>query len=298
MRVLEYLVPPEWDGRSVRDFVRQKLGFSARMLAKQKRVEGGILKNGAPCRSSGLLRAGDILAFSLPEETKEYPAVPAELSILWETGDFLAVDKPARMPIHPSPGHDRDSLLNAVAYYYRETGQNLLFRPLFRLDKDTSGIVLLAKHRAASSAQLEKRYFGVCEGTLSGSGTIDAPIGLREGSKILRECGHGDPAVTHWRALAAEEGHTLLSFRLETGRTHQIRVHMASLGHCLAGDDLYGGSRDKIQRQALHCGWAGVSCPALSAGRELVSEFPPDFRAAFPWLPEIREMLETIEKED
>jgi len=292
MRVLKYSVPSESDGVSVRDFARKTLGFSARMLTKQKHLANGILKNGLPCRSVDILRAGDVLAFTLPEEENAYSAVPVSLSILWETEDYLAVDKPPGMPVHPSPGHDKDSLLNAAAYYYKKTEQSCLFRPLYRLDRDTSGIVLLGKHRAAvSSANIEKRYFAVCEGVLSGSGTVDAPIGLKEGSKIVRECGHGETAVTHWRAVASAEGHTLLSCKLETGRTHQIRVHMSHIGHPLAGDDLYGGRREVIGRQALHCSRIHVSCMALSIDTQLFSEFPPDIRAAFPWLPGLRECI-------
>ncbi len=292
MRRLEYKIPPECDGMTVRDFIRRRLGFSARLLSEQKRQEGGLLKNGLSCRSSDLLRPGDSLMLLLPEEKEVYPAVETELSVLWETGDFLAVDKPPGMPVHPSPGHDRDSLLNAAAYHYQATGQSPAFRPLYRLDKDTSGIIVIGKHRAAASARLEKHYFAVCQGELSGSGTVDVPIGLQPGSKILRECGHGDRAVTHWQAIASFEGHTLLSLRLETGRTHQIRAHMAFLGHPLAGDDLYGGSLSKLCRQALHCGRVRVSCPSLFAEEFLTAGFSPDLRAAFPWLPDIRELAD------
>ena len=291
MRVLEYTVPPQCQGMTVKDFARRELGFSAKMLTKQKQQENGILKNGVPCRTVDLISAGDVLAFSLPEEEVRYPIEPVPLSILWETEDYLAVDKPCGMPIHPSPGHDRDSLLNAVAYYYESTGQRHLFRPLYRLDRDTSGIVILGKHRAAvSSATIEKRYFAVCEGTLSGSDTVDVPIDLAPGSKILRACGSGERAVTHWKAVTASTDHTLLNLKLDTGRTHQIRAHMAYLHHPLAGDDLYGGSREHISRQALHCGWISLKNPALSLAIELFSEFPPDIREAFPWLPEVREI--------
>ena len=291
MRVLEYVIPPHCQGMAVKDFARRELCLSARMLTKQKQCENGILKNGVPCRTIDTLSAGDVLTFSLPEEERSYPAEPVPLFILWETEDYLAVDKPCGMPIHPSPGHNRDSLLNAVAYYYETTGQHHLFRPLYRLDKDTSGIVVLGKHRAAvSSAIAEKRYYAVCEGTLSGSGTVDIPIGLAPDSKILRICGSGERAVTHWTAAATEENHTLLGLKLDTGRTHQIRVHMAHLGHPLAGDDLYGGSREHLSRQALHCGWISLENPALSLSITLFSEFPSDFREAFPWLPEIREI--------
>lgn len=285
-RTLTYTVPPEWDGRTVKDFARQHLGLSSRAFVKQKYLPGGLVKNGQPCRSVDLLRAGDRLCLTLPEEAETYQAVEGPLSILYEDQDYLAVDKPPAMPVHPSPGHDRDSLLNRVAFHYQLTGQAPAFRPLYRLDKDTSGILLVGKHRAAvSSAQVEKTYYAVCQGELSGDGTVEAPIGLEPGSKIRRCCREdGQPAVTHWQVLASQEGHTLLRLRLETGRTHQIRVHMAHLGHPLAGDDLYGGSRYRLCRQALHCGELSLVCKPLGAGLRLAAPFPEDMAAAFPWI--------------
>lgn len=233
---------------------------------------------------------GGVLELRLPAEDVFYEAVAGPLSILYEDEDYLIVDKPPGMPIHPSPGHDRDSLLNRVAYYYGKTGQTPAFRPLYRLDRDTSGLVAVGKHRlAVSSAQQEKRYLAVCEGFLSGCGTVDVPIGLEAGSKIKRCCGAegAQPAVTHWRALAQRDGHTLLELRLETGRTHQIRVHMAFLGHPLAGDDLYGGSCTRIARQALHCGRLLLSSRALQVSRLFSAPFPGDLLQSFPWLSTI-----------
>lgn len=285
-RTLAYTVPPEWDGRPVKEFVRRFLGLSSRVLVKQKHLTGGLLKNGVPCRSVDLLRQGDVLQLCLPEEREQYEAVEGPLSVLYEDADYLLVDKPPHMPIHPSPGHDRDSLLNRVAFYYRQTGQSPAFRPLYRLDRDTSGIVAVGKHRiAVSAAQVEKIYYAVCQGELFGEGKIDLPIGLEPGSKIRRRCGEGGlPAVTHWRALACQEDCTLVACRLETGRTHQIRVHMAALGHPLAGDDLYGGSRDRISRQALHCGSLSLGCGPLGTALKVDSPFPADMTGAFPWI--------------
>lgn len=290
-RLLEYCIPPECEGLTIKDFSKKRLDFSTRVLAELKRRDG-ILKNGVSCRVTEKLLAGDRLAFRLPEEQKEYPAAPLPLKILFENEDYLIVDKPPAMPIHPSPGHDKDSLLNAAAFHYQETGQSCLFRPLYRLDRDTGGVIAVGKHRlAVSAARVEKRYYAVCQGLLSGEGTIDLPIGLRSGSKIVRECGGGAPAVTHWKAIRSENGCTLLSLRLETGRTHQIRAHLSTVGHPLAGDDLYGGSRELIGRQALHCGWVRLCCPALGMDRDFISDFPLDFRAAFPWLPELKTIL-------
>lgn len=289
-RTLSYAIPPEWQGRPVKDFLRRQLGLSARALAELKRLEGGLTLNGKPCRSVDLLPAGGVLELRLPAENVFYEPVAGPLSILYEDEDYLIVDKPPGMPIHPSPGHDRDSLLNRVAYYYGKTGQTPAFRPLYRLDRDTSGLVAVGKHRlAVSSAQQEKRYLAVCEGFLSGCGTVDVPIGLEVGSKIKRCCGTegAQPAVTHWRAIAQREGHTLLELRLETGRTHQIRVHMAFLGHPLAGDDLYGGSCTRIARQALHCGRLLLSSRALQVSWLFSAPFPGDLLQSFPWLSTI-----------
>ena len=291
-RLLQYPVPAEWDGALVKDFVRRGLGFSARVLTQQKFLEGGLLLNGVPCRAVDRLAAGGRLALAFPDEPVDYPPSAGELAVVYEDGDYLIVNKPPAMPVHPSPGHDTDSLLNRVAYYYEKTGQAHRVRPLYRLDKDTTGLVVLAKHRAAaSSTQAEKRYYAICQGELSGAGTIDVPIGLGEGSRIVRECGRGQPAVTHWKALAAGQGHTLLSLELETGRTHQIRCHLAGVGHPLAGDDLYGGSRERLSRQALHCGRVLLCCPALAMEREFQADLPQDLRRAFPWLPSWEEII-------
>lgn len=155
-----------------------------------------------------LCRKATCWCYSCQEEQIFYVPTAKKLSVLWESRDYLVVDKKPGMPIHPSPGHDYDGLLNAAAYHYQKTGQSCAFRPLYRLDKDTSGVVLLGKNRiSVSSAVIKKTYFAICEGTLSGSGTVDAPIGLKAGSKIVRgkldtEAG-GDAYLANlkWKAL-------------------------------------------------------------------------------------------------
>lgn len=280
MRRLAYPVPPECDGMRVQTFARNILGLSARVFIKQKYTRDGMQINGRQCRSIDLLRAGDVFTLLLPEEQVEYTPAALPLDICYESADYLVVNKPAGMPVHPSPGHDRDSLLNAAAHHCRSQG--FLFRPLYRLDKDTSGLVVIAKSRlAASGAGLEKVYYAVCQGVLKGRGLFDAPIGRKPGSKIQREAGHGDRALTHWQAVAGDEAHTLLRIRLETGRTHQIRVHLAAAGHPLAGDDLYGGGLERIKRQALHCKEAKLCCGPLHTAESFSVPFPADMRQAF-----------------
>lgn len=285
MRILEFTVPEGWGGATVKSFTREYLGFSARTLSGQK-FEGGILLNSLPCHVNAVLSPGDRLCFPLADEPMDYPPEDLPLNIVYEDQDFLIVNKAQGMPVHPSPGHDRDSLLNAAAFYYLRTGQSHRIRPLYRLDKDTGGLLPLAKHRAAAGAVLAKAYLAVCQGILTDSGTVDAPIGLREGSKIVRTCGGaGQPAVTHWKALGSDGSHTLLLLHLETGRTHQIRAHMAHLGHPLAGDDLYGGSLERVSRQALFCVFLHLTCRAAAIDNDFYTPVPEDLRLSFPLLP-------------
>lgn len=283
MRKLSYPVPPQCHGMRVEHFARKVLGLSARVFIKQKYIENGMQINGSHCKSIDLLKVGDVFTLLLPEECVCYEAAELPVEVCWENGDYLVVAKPAGMPVHPSPGHDRDSLLNALAKTCR--AQGFLFRPLYRLDKDTSGLVVVAKSRlAASSAVLTKNYYAVCQGKLQGKGTITLPIGRAEGSKIKRETGHGETAVTHWEALASDGKHSLIKIQLDTGRTHQIRTHFAAIGYPLAGDDLYGGSRAHIARQALHCKELLLQCPLLGLQQKLELAFPRDICLAFPKL--------------
>ena len=169
------------------------------------------------------------------------------------------------MPVHPVHEHRYDTLANIVAYHQLLCGQRYTFRAVNRLDRNTTGIVLIAKDRLTASVlprTVRKKYTAVCEGELYGSGTIDAPLALKEGHTIQREVNeNGVRAVTHWRSLDVRGNHSLIELTLETGRTHQIRAHMAYIGHPLAGDDMYGGKTDIFERQCLHCSWAEFCDP-------------------------------------
>lgn len=285
MRRLFFTITEQYDGISVKTYARSILKLSARVLIKQKYSADGLQINGNRCKTIDILKKGDVFSIHIPDEAGDYEPADLPFPVIYEDEDYIAVNKPAGMPVHPSAGHDRDSLLNAAAQYFAVTGRTIRFRPLYRLDKDTSGIVLIGKNRlAVSSAALEKTYYAVCEGVLVGSGEINAPIGMKEGSIIEREVGHGQPAVTKWQALCGDAHHTLLKVGLCTGRTHQIRVHMAHIGHPLAGDDLYGGSRTQINRQALHCGVLHLRCDVLRVKKKLTAEIPGDIINAFPFL--------------
>ncbi len=199
-----------------------------------------------------MVRFGDRIVLRLPDAQNMEPNPALDVPLLFEDADLLLFDKPAGMPVHPSQNHRLDTLGNAFAVRFPDSA----FRPVHRLDQDTSGLVAVAKHPIAAQAlpaRLEKTYLAILTGNPPDAGTIDAPIARTPESVILRRVApEGKRAVTHFQVL--QRGiHTLVQVRLETGRTHQIRVHFSHIGCPLAGDDFYGGTHDVIARHALHC---------------------------------------------
>ena len=254
---MKFVVERELDGISVQNFLKRHCNVSSRLLIKLKRTENGITANGKHIRSIDILHFGDMVEIRMPEDENEIAAVNNPVEIVYEDDEVLIFNKPPFMPVHPVREHQLDTLANYAVYYARSKGENYAFRAVNRLDKDTSGLVLTAKSSFAMTyltKRVKKVYVALCEGELSGSGTINAPIRLKEGHTIQREVGEGGiNAITHYRAIKTMYGHTYVEFELETGRTHQIRVHMSSMGHSLAGDDMYGGSRLYFNRQCLLC---------------------------------------------
>ena len=281
-RTLTFTIAAEDAGHDLRYFVRRRLGLSARVLTALK-YEGEMRLNGRHARSVDVLSAGDAVALALFDAPGDYELIALPLTVLWENEDFLVADKPAGMPVHPSPGHDRDSLLHAAAWYFRGV-PDFVFRPLYRLDCDTTGAIVLAKNKFAAGAVLEKTYMAGCEGTPPESGVIDLAIGLKPGHTVERCTGIGARAVTAYRRIAADGAHSLMAFRLETGRTHQIRVHMAGIGHPVAGDDLYGGKTDRTNRQLLRCTSVRIVCPVLNTDKTVAADFTPAQKRLFPAL--------------
>ncbi len=278
MAELRFIVDTE-EPVSVKTFLRGRNGISARLLAKLKHREGGITCNGQPIRSIDTVRAGDVLVLDMGESAAAEPNPSLHAPIVYENASLVVFDKPAGMPVHESYGHRGDTLANLFAHLYPE----LSFRPINRLDKDTSGLCLVAKD--AHSANLlqgscAKVYFAVAEGVTDEVGTIDAPIARERESVILR-CVRADgrPSVTHYRRIAENGRYSLAEVRLETGRTHQIRVHFAYIGHPLAGDDMYGGSTADISRQALHCGRLTFRLPLTGEEVTVEADLPEDIRA-------------------
>lgn len=276
MREISYTIPAEFDGVQAQVFLKSR-GISRRVLTALKR-SGGLTRGGGILRTVDAVHAGEVITLQLDGGETSVAANP-ELSadIVYEDEDVVVFNKPPFMPVHPSQRHHDDTLANLFAARY----PGLPFRPINRLDRNTSGLCVCAKNQfaaAALSGSISKVYYAITDGTPPGD-TVDAPIG-RLGDSVIERCvtPDGKPAVTHFRKIAGER-RALLRITLETGRTHQIRVHMAHIGFPLCGDDMYGGDCTAISRQALHCGEVEFTLP-VSGERITISAPLPDDMAA------------------
>lgn len=276
----EFTVGADSDGIQLKAFLRRECGLTARSMKVIKYSGGSILCGARELRARDILHSGNVISVTLPPETCEIEPVKGSLNILYEDVRLLVINKPAAMPVHPTKNHQLDTLANIVSAYQQDRGESYTFRALNRLDKDTSGCVILVKDRIAYALvqpTVCKTYIAVCEGMINESGTVDLPIGSAPDSKIKRCISEdGLPAVTHYEPVSHGKRHTLCRLWLETGRTHQIRCHMSSIGHPLAGDDLYGGSLELIHRQALHCQSVTFRHPITGERVSLTTDIPQD----------------------
>ncbi len=282
MRIIEYPVGEYFEGKKLISFLRGHVKISVRLLRSLKRVDGGIKINGKNARTIDLLHKGDTVTLSIPEDDSHSIPIDYELEIVYEDDDVLVINKPAMLPMHESHNHQGDTLANAVAGYLKKKGKSLAFRAVGRLDKGTSGLVICAlnSHAAARlSGSFEKTYYAMATGHYEGSGTIDKPIYRPEPMKTYRTADdRGDRAVTHYKVLESTKDYSLLKIRLETGRTHQIRVHFAYLGTPLYGDRMYGKEHPLIGRQALHCGEVSFKHPVTGESLTLKADLPEDMK--------------------
>ncbi|MFB1081355.1 RluA family pseudouridine synthase [Jeotgalibacillus sp. JSM ZJ347] len=287
---MEWNVTSEEHGLLLREFVGLK-GISKRGLTAIKYGGGGLYLNHEEVTVRRECHTGDRIRVYFPPETRSDSLISEDLGleVLYEDNWLLAVHKPAGMNTIPSRDAQTGSLANALAGYFDKKEIAAGIHIATRLDKDTSGVVLAAKyahiHHLLSEMQqsnlVNREYHAIAEGAVvNDEGTIDQPISREPGSIITRMVDpDGQRAVTHYKKLAAGDRHTMLSFTLETGRTHQIRVHAAWLGHPLAGDDLYGGKLDFISRQALHCRKLSLPHPVTHDWIEVESPLPADMIA-------------------
>lgn len=284
---MQFFVEAHADGKLLRHFLREH-GVSATLLAKLKRREGGILQNGVPVTVRAVLRAGDVVTLGIEDKTGSDHVAPRDLpiEILMKTTDFTVANKPANMPTHPSHGHHEDTLANALAFHLSEG--NAPFRPRFinRLDRNTTGVVLIANHALAASVlsramvagEIKKSYLALVHGAVKEPVHLETGIRRCEESIIIREVceiGEGELAITDVTPLAVSEKFSLVRLTPQTGRTHQLRVHMAHLGHPLLGDELYG-IPDDFPRHALHARVMEFPVPQARERARVFSPVPED----------------------
>lgn len=263
-RTLTYQIDKNESELRIEQVLKRK-GCSQSVLTQLKKHSKQVLVNQSPIYMNQKVHTGDILTVHLPEDTPSPQVLPVclPLDILYEDEDIIVVNKSAGMPTHPSQNNRDNTLANALAWYYQEQGKPFVFRCANRLDRDTSGVTVISKYMLSAailSSQtakhaIRKEYLAIVRGAVTpAEGTIAAPLGRKPGSIIERiiDKEHGEHAVTHYRVVKIKDGYSLVSLLLETGRTHQIRIHMKHLGFPLIGDYLYNPDMERIQRQALH----------------------------------------------
>lgn len=292
-RIFEYQISSAEEGKKLGDFLREK-GYSRQLLRQLKETENGLLRNGQPTFMTIALKNGDRIRVRLLEKAEGSEAImpaPLPFEIVYEDEDLLVINKPADMPIHPSFQNHGNTLADALTWHYQQQGKEFVYRCINRLDRDTTGLLIVARHQLSASIlsdmvrkrEIHREYLAIVEGIPPEKGTISAPIGRKEGSAILREVNFetGEPARTHFTRLETRNGLSLVSLKLETGRTHQIRVHMAYIGCPLIGDYLYYPDHTRINRQALHSYRLSFLHPITGKALFFTAPLPEDMKRAF-----------------
>lgn len=291
---MDFIIDPEFHDKTVLSFLKSTLKISSSSLAALKRDEKGITVNGKHVTVRYILKPGDVLSVNekdSPSDVNELLLpVNLDIDVIFENNDIILINKPPYMPTHPSHGHIDDTLANALAYKYRNIP--FVFRPIGRLDRNTSGISLIAKHSIAASYlyyarsknMIKKKYIAILCGKIENDGsmqTIDTYMKRQEESIIVRCVGSEEDkdsfrAITHWRLLYANDRISIVEAIPETGRTHQLRVHFAHIGHPILGDDVYGTPSEYIGRHALHASHLSLPIPYEGKISEYIAETPQD----------------------
>lgn len=287
-RNIDYIIDEDSAGLRVEQFLRRKR-YSGQNLSEIKRMPKSILVNGVHYYMRQELSKGDHLQVRICEtkNSEKIPPTNLPLDIIYEDEDLLVLNKPASMPIHPSLNNYTNSIANALAYYFQSQGKPFIFRCCNRLDRDTSGLTIVSKHLVSGSIlsdmtkyrEVHREYLAIARGSVTPSeGTIQAPLGRKEGTIIERtvDWEHGEDAVTHYKVVKEANGHSLVSLRLETGRTHQIRIHMKYLGYPLIGDYLYNPDMEYMTRQALHSHHMEFTHPITGEHMSFTAPLPED----------------------
>lgn len=285
----------KFTGLSVKEILVNELGFSKRAITSLKARPDGILVNGQHATVRAIIKENDVLVINCEDNDNNLNKLVPSSSlpeIIYEDEEIIAANKPPFMPTHQSQGHFYDTLANALAHYFMLKDCAFVFRSVNRLDRNTSGVVLVAKNRISSAklseemkrGHIQKTYLAVLQGDLpNDEGTIETHIRRKEKSIILREvcdeCEDSKIAITSYKVLARKNGLTLVSATPKTGRTHQLRVHFAHLGAQILGDDLYGEPSPLINRHALHAHKLCFIHPKAQSQTEIIAPLPEDMKA-------------------
>lgn len=293
MSTLEKKVSKEYEGATIREFLKEDLGLSSRLI-RRSAIEKRILVNKKEVRMRYIVHTGDLVQINLQsDESQNITPEKMDLDIVYEDEDILVINKKPYMVVHPTKTYQSGTLANGVLFYFKETNQNCIVRLVSRLDMNTSGLIIIAKNQFAHMAlskemeenNLEKRYLAIVHGNLKEKeGTIDAPIYRPDGEefgtmRIVDE--RGQRSITHYKVIESFKDADLVECLLETGRTHQIRVHMKHLGHPIYGDILYGfeGDEELIPRQALHAYGLDFKSPKTKETLSLRAKLPDDMES-------------------
>ena len=289
-RTIDYIIEKSDEGQRIEQFLKRR-GFSSKNLAAIKRMPKSVIVNDEHFYMRQELKEGDHLAIHIIETecSEKVPPTEIPLNIVYEDEDIIVINKPAGMPIHPSLNNYTNSMANALAWYYAKQDKPFVFRCCNRLDKDTSGLTVVAKHLVSGNIlssmvkerKFHRQYLAITRGSVTpSSGTINAPLGRKEGTIIERtvDWENGETAITHYQLIEEKNGHSLVSLKLETGRTHQIRIHMKHLGYPLIGDYLYNPDMEYICRQALHSHKISFIHPITGKEMEFIAPLPEDMQ--------------------
>ena len=293
MSILEKKVIKIEEGTKIREYLKVELGLSTRLI-RSASIDKRIFVNDEVVKMNRILNVGEIIKIDLAkDESQDIAPEKMDIDIIYEDEDILVVNKKPFMVVHPTKSYQSGTLANGVINYFMESNQNCIVRLVSRLDMNTSGLIIIAKNQFShgtlskqmSDNNVEKRYLTIVHGNLEkDSGTIDLPIYKPEGiengiRRVIDE--RGQRSITHYKVIESFENASLVECKLETGRTHQIRVHLSSIGHPIYGDTLYGFGEEEeelIKRQALHAYALDFKSPRTGEIISLKSELPQDMK--------------------